>query len=327
MPDAAVRTEALSKTYRSGLIHRDVVHALREVSLTVRRGEIFGLLGPNGAGKTTLLKILLGVAWPTSGRAMLFGQATNQPAARRDVGFLPEKHRFPDFLTTDQMLHLYGRLSGVPSDERAARIPTLLDQVDMTEWRHTKLKKFSKGMMQRVGLAQALLHDPDLVFLDEPTDGVDPVGRREIRDILLWLHDQGKTIFLNSHLLSEVEKVCTRVAILNKGELVRHGTIDELTAIERVYDLQSTTIPDATLDALGDHIRPADPFETSTPSIFRYRLQVEDRTDLNAVLDRLRSAGVALEAVQPVRRSLEDYFIDVVSPQEGERPAEPASTP
>jgi ABC-2 type transport system ATP-binding protein len=141
------------------------------------------------------------------------------------------------------------------------------------------------------------------------------VGRREIRDILLWLHDQGKTIFLNSHLLSEVEKVCTRVAILNKGELVRHGTIDELTAIERVYDLQSTAIPDATLDALGDHIRPADPFETSTPSIFRYRLQVEDRTDLNAVLDRLRSAGVALEAVQPVRRSLEDYFIDVVSPE------------
>jgi len=324
MPDAAIRTEALSKAYRSGLINREVVHALREVSLTVNRGEIFGLLGPNGAGKTTLLKILLGIAWPTSGRAMLFGHATHQPAARRTVGFLPEKHRFPDFLTTDQMLHLYGRLSGVPADEREARIPTLLDQVDMTEWQHTKLKKFSKGMMQRVGLAQALLHDPDLVFLDEPTDGVDPVGRREIRDLLLWLHDQGKTIFLNSHLLSEVEKVCTRVAILNNGELVRHGTIDELTAIERVYDLQSTAIPDATLRALSDRIRPADNFETSASSVFRYRLQVEDRADLNAVLDRLRSADVELDAVQPVRRSLEDYFIDVVSPPESARPVEPA---
>lgn len=324
MSDPAIRTEALSKTYRSGFINRETVRALRDVSLTVNRGEIFGLLGPNGAGKTTLLKILLGIAWPTSGRARLFGHATHEPAARRRVGYLPEKHRFPDFLTTDQMLHLYGRLSGVPPDERTARIPELLDQVDMTEWRQTKLKKFSKGMMQRVGLAQALLNDPDLIFLDEPTDGVDPVGRREIRDILLWLHDQGKTIFLNSHLLSEVEKVCTRVAILNKGELVRHGTIDELTAIERVYDIQSTRIPEPVLEGLDERIRPVEPFETSTPSIFRYRLQVNDRTDLNAALDRLRSADVELEAVEPVRRSLEDYFIDVVSPSDSERAIEPA---
>jgi len=315
MPAPAIRTEALSKTYRSGIINRASVHALREVSLTVQRGEIFGLLGPNGAGKTTLLKMLLGIAWPTSGRARLFGHATHTPAARQQVGYLPEKHRFPDFLTTDQMLHLYGRLSGVSSDEREARIPELLDQVDMTEWRGTKLKKFSKGMMQRVGLAQALLNDPDLVFLDEPTDGVDPVGRREIRDILLWLHNQGKTIFLNSHLLSEVEKVCTRVAILNQGELVRLGTIDELTAMERLYDLQATRIPEPVLSALDDVLRPADAFETSQDAIFRYRLQVEDRADLNAVLDRLRGADVELEAVEPVRRSLEDYFIDVVSPQ------------
>jgi ABC-2 type transport system ATP-binding protein len=321
MPDAAIRTESISKTYRSGLFNREIVHALRDVSLTVQRGEIFGLLGPNGAGKTTLLKILLGIAWPTTGRATLFGRATHEPAAREHVGFLPEKHRFPNFLTSDQMLHLYGRLSGVSSDHRAARIPELLDQVDMTEWRHTKLKKFSKGMMQRVGLAQALLGDPDLVFLDEPTDGVDPVGRREIRDILLWLHDQGKTIFLNSHLLSEVEKVCTRVAILNRGELVREGTIDELTAMERVYTLHTTRIHDAVLDRLGDRIRPADPFETSTPAVVQYQLQVEDRADLNAVLDRLRSANVELDAVQPVRRSLEDYFIDVVSPPASEQAA------
>ena len=315
MSDPAIRTESLSKTYSSGLFNRETVHALRDMSLTVRRGEIFGLLGPNGAGKTTLLKLLLGIAWPTTGRATLFGRATHDPQAREAVGYLPEKHRFPDFLTSDQMLHLYGRLSGVANADREARIPELLEQVDMTEWRHTKLKKFSKGMMQRVGLAQALLNEPELIFLDEPTDGVDPVGRREIRDILLWLHDQGKTIFLNSHLLSEVEKVCTRVAILNQGELVREGTIDELTATERVYELHTTRIPDAVLHQLGDRLRKGEPFETSTPPIVQYRLQVEGRADLNAVLDRLRSANVDLEAVQPLRRSLEDYFIDVVSPQ------------
>lgn len=321
MPDAAIRTESLSKTYRSGLIRRDTVHALRDVNLTVQRGEIFGLLGPNGAGKTTLLKILLGIAWPTTGRATLFGTSTQSAAARTAVGFLPEKHRFPSFLTTDQMLHLYGRLSGVPTAERSARIPDLLAQVNMTDWRHSKLKTFSKGMIQRVGIAQALLNDPDLVFLDEPTDGVDPVGRREIRDILLWLHEQGKTIFLNSHLLSEVEKVCTRVAILHRGELVRQGTIDELTAVERVYDVHATRIPDAVLDQLGNRLRPLEPFEAAAPSVFRYRLQADDRADLNAVLDRLRSAHVDLEAVHPVRRSLEDYFIDVVAPPgEGTNP-------
>lgn len=313
MPETAVRTESLSKTYRSGLVNRETVHALKDVTLQVECGEIFGLLGPNGAGKTTLLKILLGIAWPTTGRAQLFGQPTTQPAARARVGYLPEKHRFPDFLTSEQMLHLYGRLSGVPTTEREARIPELLEQVDMAEWRHTKLKKFSKGMMQRVGLAQALLNDPDLIFLDEPTDGVDPVGRREIRDILLWLHDQGKTIFLNSHLLSEVEKVCTRVAILHEGELVRHGTIDELTAVERVYDVVATAIPAAVLADLEDMLHPADQTETSNPDLFRYHVLADSRADLNAVLDRLRSEGVALEAVHPVRRSLEDYFIDVVS--------------
>lgn len=319
MPDAAVRTESLSKTYRSGIVSRETVHALKDVTLQVDRGEIFGLLGPNGAGKTTLLKILLGIAWPTDGRAALFGQPTTQPATRRQVGYLPEKHRFPDFLTSEQMLHLYGRLSGVPTARREARIPELLDQVDMTEWRHTKLKKFSKGMMQRVGLAQALINDPDLVFLDEPTDGVDPVGRREIRDILLWLHEQGKTIFLNSHLLSEVEKVCTRVAILNKGTLVRHGTIDELTAIERVYDLLATPIPKPVLADLHETLRPSDRADTDDPSVVRYRVLAEDRGDLNAVLDRLRSEGIEIEAVHPVRRSLEDYFIDVVSPGMEER--------
>lgn len=315
MNEAAVHVDALSKTYRTGFLNRDAVHALREVTLTVDRGAIFGLLGPNGAGKTTLIKILLGIAHASAGRATLFGRSVENPAARDQIGFLPEKHRFPDFLTAEQMLNLYGRLSGVPGKHRAQRIPELLEKVGMAGWRDTKIKKYSKGMMQRVGLAQALLNDPELVFLDEPTDGVDPVGRREIRDLLLWLHDEGKTIFLNSHLLSEVEKVCTRVAILNEGRLVRHGTIEELTATERVYDLLATPIPESIVTEAGENLRWMEEHPPGDPDLRRYRLRAETRADLNARLDHLRSADVLIESVQPVRRTLEDYFIDVVSPQ------------
>ena len=312
MSEAAVRTESLSKTYRSGLINRERVHALNDVSLTVEAGAVFGLLGPNGAGKTTLMKILMGIVSPTQGRARLFGEPIQHPDARQRIGFLPEKHRFPDFLTAQQMLNLYGRLSGVSTEEREARIPELLERVGMAEWKDTRIKKFSKGMMQRVGLAQALLNDPDLVFLDEPTDGVDPVGRREIRDLLVWLRNQGKTVFLNSHLLSEVEQVCSRIAILHKGELARQGTIDELTSADHIYDIQATRLPDSLLDDLDEAIRLADEPETGIDNVMRYRALVDTRSDLNALLDRLRSEGIELEAVQPVRRTLEDYFIDVV---------------
>lgn len=315
MSEPAVHVESLSKTYRSGFLGRDTVRALRSVDLTVDHGEIFGLLGPNGAGKTTLLKILLGIAFPSEGRATLFGQSVDNSHARSRIGFLPEKHRFPDFLTAEQMLHLYGRLSGVAETRRNKRIPELLDQVGMTQWRDTKIKKYSKGMMQRVGLAQALMNEPDLVFLDEPTDGVDPVGRREIRDLLLWLYDEGKTIFLNSHLLSEVEKVCTRVAILHEGQLVRQGTVEELTTSERIYDLIATAVPAPLLNGAGEVLRHVEDDPPSNPELQRYRLRADDRSDLNARIDQLRSADVMIEAVHPVRRSLEDYFIDVVGQQ------------
>jgi ABC-2 type transport system ATP-binding protein len=313
MPEPAVYVESLSKTYTSGVLSRESVHALRDVTLTVQTGEIFGLLGPNGAGKTTLLKILLSIVRPTQGRATLFGQPVHDASARTQIGFLPEKHRFPDFMTADQMLRLYGRLSGVPPEASDERIPALLERVGMTKWRSTKIKKYSKGMLQRVGLAQALLNDPDIVFLDEPTDGVDPVGRRDIRDLLLWIHDQGKTVFLNSHLLSEVEKVCTRVAILNEGRLVRQGSVQELTAVERVYDLKATPVPEALLDEFGDMLQRSEGGPTGAGGLAQYRVLAEDRSALNAVLDRLRQHEVEVEAVQPVRRTLEDYFIDVVS--------------
>ncbi len=318
----AIAVRDLSKTYHTGLLRREQVQALDEVTLEVAPGEIFGLLGPNGAGKTTLVKVLLSVVHPGGGEARLFGRPAREPAARRAVGYLPENHRFPDFLTAEKMLDVYGRLGGVPPDARRRRIPELLGRVGLAKQQKAKLGTFSKGMRQRAGLAQALLGDPDLLFLDEPTDGVDPVGRRDIRDLLVWLRGQGTTVFINSHLLSEVEQVCSRIAILNEGRLVRHGTLEELMAVERAYDLTATPLPDETLRAL-DGVLGELPDGAVRPAagLRRYRILAHDRAHLNAVLDRLRSAGVEIEAVRPLRRTLEEYFIDVVEGKgrEGER--------
>jgi len=310
MPDDALFVSDLSKIYRTGLIRRSNVHALRGVSLRVPQGAIFGLLGPNGAGKTTLVKILLGLVHPSGGTAKIFGQPAQDSDARKRVGFLPENHQFPGFLTARQTLHLYGRLADVPGADRKERLPELLRRVDLLERADTKVKTFSKGMLQRLGLAQALLNDPDILFLDEPTSGVDPVGRRAIRDIVLELREEGATIFLNSHLLSEVEKMCTTVAILRDGELVRKGTVSDLTAVERVYDLVATPVPDSFLEETK--LRPSPDSAPSDPDLRQYRLQADDRTILNQVVDGLRDADVEIEAIKPLRRSLEDYFIDVV---------------
>jgi ABC-2 type transport system ATP-binding protein len=314
MPTAALSVSDLSKTYRTGLINRSAVQALDSVSLEVPQGAIFGLLGPNGAGKTTLVKILLGLVHASSGDARLFGTPASDPDARSRVGFLPENHRFPPFLTAEQTLHLYGRLADVPSPRRDQRIDELLVRVDLDDRRDTKVKTFSKGMLQRLGLAQALLNDPDLLFLDEPTSGVDPVGRRAIRDLVLEMRDSGATVFLNSHLLSEVEKVCSQIAILRDGEVVRKGTIQELTAVERVYDLVTTPISESLLDRTGLDASPKD--APSAPDLRAYRAHADDRPALNAILDQLRSADVEIESITPLRRSLEDYFIDVVDEQQ-----------
>jgi len=338
---AAVTIQALAKTYRTGWFWRDSVRALDGVSLDVPQGSVFGLLGPNGAGKTTMVKIMLGVAHATSGEARLFGRPPGDPGARRRIGYLPEKHEFPDFLTAEQMLGIYGQMSGVDAAERAHRIPELLERVGLTEAAQQKLGEYSKGMLQRAGLAQALLNEPDLLILDEPTDGVDPVGRKEIRDMLVELKNEGKTVFINSHLLSEVEKVCSEIAILNQGRLVRSGSIQELTAIDRVYDLACTSVPPEVVETFGSRLIRTDappqasasgdatsqdasgPGRTASGNgvavaqdLSRYRAQPEDRADLNAMIDRLRAAGVEIDAIHPVRQTLEDYFVDVVGPQE-----------
>ena len=308
----ALSVSSLSKTYRTGLLRRSTVQALDGISLAVEEGAIFGLLGPNGAGKTTLVKILLGLVRPSGGTARLFGRPAGTPAARHRIGFVPENHRFPGFFTATQTLHAYGRLADVPRAERNDRIPQLLDRLALDGRGDTKVKTFSKGMLQRLGLAQALLNEPDLLFLDEPTGGVDPVGRRAIRDIVLELRDEGKTIFLNSHLLSEVEKVCTQIAILRDGTLVRRGSVEELTAVDRVYDLVATPVPESLLDSPELPLGPAPDPSSSAADLKQYRVRADERATLNAVVDRLRSADVEIESITPLRQSLEDYFIDVV---------------
>ena len=311
--NTAIHVTGLTKVYRSAFSKR-AVRALDDLDLTVPSGEIFGLLGPNGAGKTTLVKILLSVVHPTGGTAELYGIASYNPEARQRIGFLPENHRFPDFLTAYQMLDLYGQLANVSSADRKKRIPELLDLVNMGEWSSTRIRKFSKGMMQRVGIAQALINDPDLIFLDEPTDGVDPIGRREIRDVLLVLKEKGKTIFLNSHLLSEVEQMCTRVAILNKGKKVREGTVDDLTRVETHFDVFTTHIPDAVYQDLAQRFSlVAVENKGSEGPLVQHRVHTEDRKALNEIIDALRQVGIEIDEIRPVRKSLEERFVEVVS--------------
>lgn len=284
------------------------VTALSELSLDVREGEIFGLLGPNGAGKTTFIKVLLEIVFPTAGRAEMLGAPVGSAATKARVGYLPENHRYPDFLTGAQVLRYFGRLSGLTGPALEERVHDRLKLVDMGDWHKTKIRKYSKGMMQRIGLAQALINDPQLVILDEPTDGVDPLGRKEIRDLLVRLRDEGKTVFLNSHLLSEVEMICDRVAILNKGRLIRIGTVQELTTQDNIYHVGVEGAVPAALLTEWEATRVQATQDGSVLS-----LGVEDAAALNAAIDRLRAHGVLITSISQKRQSLEDMFIDVIS--------------
>jgi len=245
-----IETKNLKKEYVSGSFNKQKVTALKNFSFNVQQGEIFGLLGPNGAGKTTLVKVLLGIVFPTEGDVTIFGESIKNENYKNKVGYLPENHKFPNYLTGEEVLSYFGQLSGLSNQTVKNRSDEYLKLVDMEKWKKTKIKKYSKGMMQRLGIAQALINEPDLIFLDEPTDGVDPIGRKEIRDILIGLKDKGKTIFLNSHLLSEIELLCDRVAILNKGELVKEGTVDEITSGSNQHTFSVSDLSDEVMNIL-----------------------------------------------------------------------------
>lgn len=303
----ALQTLELTKHYHSGLFTKKNILALEKVSLSVQQGEIFGLLGPNGAGKTTFVKLMLSIALPTSGSATLLGYKLGQRALKEQCGYLPESHRYPGFLTALETLVFFGRLNGLPESALKDKAKSLLELVGLKDWAKIKTKKFSKGMLQRLGLAQALVNDPKVLFLDEPTDGVDPIGRKEIRDLLLQLKKQGTTIFLNSHLLSEIEMICDTVAILNKGKVVRTGTIPELTAQKLAYTIQlSSPLAGNTRTSLQQSQFSIEYFDS------HLIVSLKDKSELNAIIDILRAGGIGIEGMSQQKTSLEEYFIQLV---------------
>lgn len=308
-----IETDNITKIY-SSLSKSKSVTALRDFSLSVESGLVYGLLGPNGAGKTTLVKILLGITFPTLGNAKLFGEDISNYKLRRKVGYLPENHRFPNYLTGGEVLSYFAKLSCYDSPNLERRIDELLELVKMTRWKKTKVKNYSKGMMQRIGLAQSMINDPEIIFLDEPTDGVDPIGRKEIRDILLDMKNQGKTIFLNSHLLSEVELITDRVAILNEGKLIREGTVEDITTQKEEFKISA--------DQLSLSI-----FSEEETSKFKVRkidenkinVRVENLEELNMFIDLLRNRSVKIRSVEPQKSTLEEMFISLIHESENKK--------
>jgi len=234
-----IRTERLEMEFRVGFMRKRVM-ALKGLTMEVKKGEVFGFLGPNGAGKTTTIKILMGLVYPTGGAAWLMGHPLGDVAVKKNIGFLPEQPYFYDYLTAAEFMDFYGRLFGIRKKERIARADELLDMVGLSGTRDLQLRKFSKGMQQRIGIAQALINDPELVVLDEPMSGLDPIGRKQVRDIILGLKKKGKTIFFSTHILPDVEVVCDRVGILVKGELRAMGTVGELLSGMRVKSVEMT---------------------------------------------------------------------------------------
>ena len=303
----AIETQNLSRFYQ-----KRSIKALDGVSLTTEAGTIFSLLGPNGAGKTTLIKLLLGIVFPTAGNATIFGKPISDISIHNDIGYLAENHRFPEFLTANEILYYYGKLNGLNKAILHQRMPGLFKLVNLEGWENTKIRKFSKGMLQRLGIAQALINEPKMLFLDEPTDGIDPVGRREVRDLLKKLRDQGKTIFLNSHLLSEVERISDEIAILKKGKLVRQGSLESLISRDHHYDLLVESEPSAVTPICEQLSVPV------TAQNGHLSIAIKDTAQLNALIDELRNAAVQIRGIIPQKISLEDYFIEVIESKESQ---------
>ena len=302
--DYAIETSDLRKTYRSRWRRREV-RAVDGISLRVARGTTFGLLGPNGAGKTTFVKLLLSAVIPTGGTARVFGRDVHDPEARRSVGYLPENHRFPTYFTGAGMLDFYAALSGMEAADRRRRIPELLELVGLQQWGAMRIGKYSKGMLQRLGLAQSIMHSPSLLILDEPSDGVDPMGRRHIREILSGLEEKGVTIFINSHLLAEVELFCSEVAIVHKGRVALSGRVKELTA-GKGYKLTASHIPEALLTALKE--KAAAVAQTNGFVDFQFA-----SCELaNDAIDMLRRENCEIESLAPTSSTLEDVFVRTI---------------
>lgn len=307
----AIETIDLTKDYRVGFWRQRSHRALDRLSLQIDAGEVFGLLGPNGAGKTTTLKILLGLVFPTSGTARLFGRNPRRASSHQNIGYLPENPSFYDHLTAREFMAYVASLFGIPGSERTARVGRLLDQVGLADSGDLALRKFSKGMIQRLGIAQALINDPALIFLDEPMSGLDPVGRREVRNLILQLKESGKMVFFSTHILSDAETLCDRVAILNRGRLQGCGELREILEI----GVSSTEV---VLEKPGRELLSA--LEPLTSSMVRtgdrVRLVLRAESDLTEVLAQVARWHAKLVSLNPVRMSLEDYFMERVGENE-----------
>jgi len=297
---AAIRTAHLRKVFRGR-------PAVEDVSLEVEQGEVFGFLGPNGAGKTTTVKMLLGLAYPTAGKLEVLGHSPQDKETRRFIGFLPEVFRFHDWLTGEEFLRFHGELYGMEAAELRRRIPEVLEQVGLLGRERERIRGYSKGMQQRIGLAQAILHRPRLVFLDEPTSALDPLGRREVREIIGQLKAQGTTVFLNSHLLSEVEQTCDRIAVVHRGRVVRSGRMGELLAERLEVELRVDALSPALLERLKDlgTLRSAD----GQGAV----LEVDSEAKLPRLAEAVLHSGAQLYALTPRRLSLEELFVSLVS--------------
>ncbi len=298
---AAIETFGLEKHYQIGFWKKRRKDALKPLTFDVREGEIFGYLGPNGAGKTTTLRLLMGLVYPSAGSARILGRDLFDPAMKRQIGFLPEQPYFYDHLTALELLEYYAQLSGVDAKLRRKKVEAALARVGIADSARIQLRKFSKGMLQRVGIAQAIVHDPKLILLDEPMSGLDPIGRREVRDLIQELNEDGKTIFFSTHILSDAETLCDRVAILNKGELRGIGVVADL-AREVTGNIEITWLGGGAtsgIESLGGRTH-------GTGDAFRAVL-LEAKQD--AAIDAIRRAGARLVSITPVRATLEDYFL------------------
>jgi ABC-2 type transport system ATP-binding protein len=302
---AAIETINLEKTYAVGFWRKTPRVALRPLNLTVEEGEVFGFLGPNGAGKTTTLKLLMGLVFPTGGTARILGKDINDSAIKAQIGFLPEQPYFYDYLTAKELLEYYAQLSGMEPKERGRKVEAMLERVGLKDAARVQLRKFSKGMLQRVGLAQAILHDPRVVFLDEPMSGLDPMGRREVRDLMEELKQQGKTVFFSTHILSDAEALCDRVAVIHQGELRGVGHVAELTSsvagkVELIWN--GSAVPGG-LNALGAECH----------VIGETVRAVLPEAQQEAAMEILRRERLRLVSLTPVRPSLEEYYLQKVN--------------
>ena len=314
----AIRTEGLTKHYQVGFWRPRPYVALEDLTLQVAQGEVFGFLGPNGAGKTTTLKLLMQLIFPTGGHAEILGRPVGDVAVRRRIGYLPENPYFYDYLTAEELLDYFARLFGRPAAERKRRVADLLDEVGIGAERRLQLRKFSKGMLQRVGIAQALINDPEVVFFDEPMSGLDPLGRRDMRGLILRLRDRGCTVFFSSHVLSDAEALCSRVAVLAGGRLVAIDSLSQVQAFDvRGWELVVNGLERAALARLQQEGRVREVIPLGPQ---RHALSVAPESRPEPLVAEIAALGGQVVSMQPVRDTLEDLFVRQVAAAGG-RPA------